>query len=180
MDHSPFKLNARLCKNAKSFITARKSISKLVNFPSLVAKYCKKRKIYVCKVCNFFITHGKAFRHFVVRLFHRKYKDIQNLQTSQAYIIFRVLQYFATKLGNFTNFKMLFLAVVKDFALFAKMKIQFKRGIVHYALHVLNPGSFKALTIWEVLAENHYCEGGVKDSIISYTIFLKVFSLSFF
>ena len=59
------------------------------------------------------------------------YKNIQNLQTLQAYI-FRILQYFATKLGNFTNFKMLFLAVVNDFAFFAKMKIQFKRGMVHY------------------------------------------------
>ena len=41
------------------------------------------------------------------------------------------LQHFATKLGNFTNFDMLFLAVVKDFDFFAKMKIQFKRGMVH-------------------------------------------------
>ena len=56
-------------------------------------------------------------------------KSIQNLQTLQAYI-FRILHHFATKLGNFTNFKMLFLAVVKDFAFFAKMKIQFKRGMV--------------------------------------------------
>ena len=48
-------------------------------------------------------------------------------------VIHRILKYFATKLGNFTNFKMLFLAlaVVKDFAFFAKMKIQFKRGTVH-------------------------------------------------
>ena len=38
---------------------------------------------------------------------------------------------FATKFGNFTNIKMLFLAAVKDFVFFAKMKIQFKRGIVH-------------------------------------------------
>ena len=55
---------------------------------------------------------------------------IQNLQTSQAYI-FRILQHFATKLGSFTNFNMHFLAVVKDFDFFAKMKIQFKRGMVH-------------------------------------------------
>ena len=55
---------------------------------------------------------------------------MQNLQTSQAYI-FRILQHFATKLGNFTNFNMLFLAVVKDFVFFAKMKIQFKRGMDH-------------------------------------------------
>ena len=57
-------------------------------------------------------------------------ESIQNLQTLQAYI-FHVLQYFATKLGSFTNFNMFFLAVVKDFDFFAKMKIQFKRGMVH-------------------------------------------------
>ena len=34
-------------------------------------------------------------------------------------IIFRILQHFATKLCNFTNFKMLFLAVVMDFVLLA-------------------------------------------------------------
>ena len=42
--------------------------------------------------------------------------------------------YFTTfrQLGSFTNFNMLFLAVVKDFAFFAKMKIQFKRRMVHW------------------------------------------------
>ena len=63
----------------------------------------------------------------VVRLFRAQYKNIQNLQTSQAYI-FPILQHFATKLGNFTNFELLFLAVVKD----SKMKIQFKRGMAHW------------------------------------------------
>ena len=73
-----------------------------------------------------YITSGE-FRPFCGK---RNTKVVQNLQTSQAYI-FRILQYFATKLGNFTNFNMLFLAVVKDFDFFAKMKIQFKRGMVH-------------------------------------------------
>jgi hypothetical protein len=41
----------------------------------------------------------------------RNSKNIQNLQTSHCYI-FPILQHFATKLCNFTNFKMLFLAVV--------------------------------------------------------------------
>ena len=39
---------------------------------------------------------------------------IRNSKTSQGYI-FHILQYLATKLGNFTHFRMLFLAVVKDF-----------------------------------------------------------------
>jgi hypothetical protein len=40
-----------------------------------------------------------------------QYKSIQNLRTLQSYI-FLILQHFATKLCNFTNFSMLFLAVV--------------------------------------------------------------------
>ena len=43
---------------------------------------------------------------------------IQNLQTLQGYI-FRILQHFATKFCNSTNFKILFLAVAKDFVLLA-------------------------------------------------------------
>ena len=43
--------------------------------------------------------------------FRTQYKSIQNLQTLQGYI-FRILQHFATKLCKFTNFSMLFLAVV--------------------------------------------------------------------
>ena len=49
-----------------------------------------------------------------------------------ASVYFPYFTTFATKLGNFTNFNMLFLAVVKDLDFFAKMKIQFKRGMVHY------------------------------------------------
>jgi hypothetical protein len=43
--------------------------------------------------------------------FRTQYKSKQNLQTLQGYI-FRILQHFATKLCNFTNFSMLFLVVV--------------------------------------------------------------------
>ena len=46
--------------------------------------------------------------------------------------IFRILQHFATKLCNFSNFKMLFLAVVMDFVLLARIKISSIAGIVHY------------------------------------------------
>jgi hypothetical protein len=51
-----------------------------------------------------------------------QYKLIQNLRTLQGYI-FRILQHFATKLRNCTNFNMLFLAVVMDFVLLAEIKI---------------------------------------------------------
>ena len=53
---------------------------------------------------------------------------MQNLQTSQGYI-FRILQDFATKLCHFSNFKVLFLAVAKDFVLPACLV----RALVFYA-----------------------------------------------
>jgi hypothetical protein len=43
---------------------------------------------------------------------------MQNLQIAQGYIL-RILQHFATKLCNFTNFKMLYLAAVMDFVFLA-------------------------------------------------------------
>ena len=42
-----------------------------------------------------------------------------------------ILQYFVTKLGNFTNFNVLCLAVVIDFGVFCYRKIQYKRVMVH-------------------------------------------------
>jgi hypothetical protein len=59
-------------------------------------------------------TFGPKVVHFPVR----DTNSIQNLQISQGYI-FRILQHFATKLCNFTNFNMLFLAVVMEFVLLA-------------------------------------------------------------
>jgi hypothetical protein len=41
-----------------------------------------------------------------------KYKMTEKRQTSQGYII-RILQHFATKIRNITNFVMLFQAVIK-------------------------------------------------------------------
>ena len=95
-------------KKSKSFTEARKSMLKLVKLTSLVAKYCKTWKIYACKVCKFCI------------LLYYAYHKMAELPMN-----------FATKLVSFTNFNMLFLASVKDFDFFAKMKIQFKRGMVH-------------------------------------------------
>jgi hypothetical protein len=43
----------------------------------------------------------------MVTISARKYKHIQNMQTSQGYI-FRILQHFATKFCNFTNFNIKF------------------------------------------------------------------------
>jgi hypothetical protein len=47
----------------------------------------------------------------MVAISARNAKVYKNLQTLQGYI-FRILQHFATKLCNFTNFSMLFRAVV--------------------------------------------------------------------
>ena len=47
-------------------------------------------------------------------LFPRVIQIYTNLQTLRGHI-FHVLKHFATKLGNSTNFRMLFLTIVKDF-----------------------------------------------------------------
>jgi hypothetical protein len=58
----------------------------------------------------------------LIQNLYKIYKIYTKFQISQDYI-FRILQHFATKLCNFTNFNMLFLAVVMDFVLLAKIKI---------------------------------------------------------
>jgi hypothetical protein len=55
-------------------------------------------------------------------------------QTSQGYII-RILQHFATKLRNITNFVMLFQAVMKFLSRLVYIKISLKRGKVYYVTH---------------------------------------------
>ena len=52
-------------------------------------------------------------------------------QTWQGYI-FRILQHFATKLRNITNFVMLFQAVMKFLSRLVEIKISLKRGKVYY------------------------------------------------
>ena len=57
---------------------------------------------------------------------------MQNLQSSQAYI-FLILQRFATKLFNFTNFRMLFNAVVINFPISTFFKILPIMQSVHWS-----------------------------------------------
>jgi p-aminobenzoyl-glutamate transporter AbgT len=59
----------------------------------------KNVKVYVCITCG----NCYHFRLKMVTISARKYKHIQNMQTSQGYI-FRILQHFVTKFCNFTNF----------------------------------------------------------------------------
>ena len=54
--HSPFKLIFIFERKSKSFTEAGKNMLKLVKLPSLVPKYCKTWKIYVCKFCIVSIT----------------------------------------------------------------------------------------------------------------------------
>ena len=82
--------------------------------------------LYICT------THRKA-NHIgddCVSLSLAQYKYIQNSQTLQGYI-FRILHPFATKLCNFTNFKMLFLVLIKDFLYNARIKIYSVMGTVY-------------------------------------------------
>ena len=57
---------------------------------------------------------GKAFSRVI-----QKYKSIQNPQTLKRYI-FHILQYFTSKLHNFTKFRKLFPTVLK---LFSNLKV---------------------------------------------------------
>jgi hypothetical protein len=70
-------------------------------------------------------------------------------QTSQGYII-RILQHFATKLRNITNFVMLFQAVMKFLRRLVLIKISLKRGKVYWSLEISNLG-FPAVRILVVV-----------------------------
>ena len=89
--------------------------------PSLVAKYCKIRKIYACKICKFciyFLLREEKPCYFppisanVVGL----YNILKTFTTY--YKKFTIFCNQSTKLGNFTDLKMLFLAVVHRFRYF--------------------------------------------------------------
>jgi hypothetical protein len=63
-----------------------------------------------------------------------QYKMTEKRQTSQGYII-RILQHFATKLRNVTNFAMLFQAVMEFLSRLLQIKISLKRGKVYINTH---------------------------------------------
>ena len=111
----------------KFITTALKRILKLVKSQSLVAKCCKMQKIQACKICKFCILLYYARKtdttiEKTVSIFRTQYKSIQNLPTLQDHI-FHILQHFATKLCNFTKFRMLFNAVVMIFTILIFLKI---------------------------------------------------------
>ena len=88
-------------------------------------KHLKISKIekFGCKMLwntqNIALRISISFTLNAVRFSERNTINIQILcKLSQGYI-FRILQYFTTKLCHFTNFKMIFLAVLIDFVLLA-------------------------------------------------------------
>jgi hypothetical protein len=101
---------------------------KLVKLQSLTAKCCKMRQIQPCEICTFCINlyyarENAPFSAQMWCIFPRVNTNLNKIvQISQGYI-FLILHHFATKLCNFTNFNMLFLAVVMDFVLLAQIKI---------------------------------------------------------
>jgi hypothetical protein len=85
--------------------------------------------------CIFVLRAGKiniyisAQTFFFPRVYNAN-NYIQNLRTSQGYI-FLILQQFATKRCNVTNFKMLVPAMVMNFVLLVHIKISSIAGIIH-------------------------------------------------
>jgi hypothetical protein len=103
---------------------------KLVKLQSLAAKCCKMWKIYSsAKFAHFVLIcikrekmhHIWAESDAFSRAYNTNQYKICKFRT--AIYIFLILQHFATKLCNFTNFNMLFLAVVMDFFLPAQIRI---------------------------------------------------------
>ena len=96
---------------------------KLVGLPSLVAGCCEIEKVYprkVCKCAYTCISYAKTY-HFpanfaskVLLGFSIRYTFIYTF-AGFVTLYFSILQHFGAKLGNFAGFKMLFLAVVKEF-----------------------------------------------------------------
>ena len=103
-----------------------KSILKLVKLQCLVASInVAKRRKFSPRNFEIFVEICTNFESIVVQTSVRSwYKNIQNMRNLQSYI-FRISQHFATKLCNFTNFKLLFLAVVMDFFLPAYCRSKF-------------------------------------------------------
>ena len=105
-----------MVERTESIATARKSILK-----SVCLKYLKI--LYIFRLCMEKPCHSEPILANMERLIQIYIQNLQILQTN----IVRILQYFATKL----SFKILFLAVAIEIIIINKMKIYFKRGMVH-------------------------------------------------
>ena len=99
---------------------------KLVRLPSLVAKCCKMGKIWPREFFKFCINVGMYYARKSIDIAEKPtifapispqmrypFPCVIRLYEKFAMPYFLILQYFAAELGNFTNFRMLFRAVVK-------------------------------------------------------------------
>ena len=122
IDDSSYRLNFDLDKKkAKSITTAGKSMVKL---PSLAAKCCKMRKIWPYEICKFCINlyYARENAHALSVQMWCIFPRVIQINTKFSNftrLYFPHFKHFAAKLCNFTNFTMLFLAVVMDFVLLA-------------------------------------------------------------
>ena len=118
MDDSSYRLNSDLGKKNEIHHYSWKEhlkISKIAKFGREMLQNAENIALQISQILYTFVLRAEVCTTFepkVVQISARNTK-IQNLQG----YIFRVLQHFTTKLCNFTNFKMLFLAVVMDFVL---------------------------------------------------------------
>ena len=102
-------------ERTKSFTTARKSILESVKLQSLVAKCCKMKKIALCKFRRYQCITCRNLHHVLLsrkwcKLLHVIQKVYKICEICRAIFPSLILQHFATKLCNFTNFTMLFVA----------------------------------------------------------------------
>ena len=120
----------------KFITTVLKSVLNLVKLQSLVAKCCKRQKNKPAKFAN--SIYCCATRGKLIPLAGKRYqlsvpntKVIQNLRTLQGHI-FLTLEHFATKLCNFTKFRMLINAVTMNFTILIFLKILSIMQSVHW------------------------------------------------
>ena len=99
-------------QRVKFITTEVKSVLKLVKLHSLVAKCCKMQKIQACKISKFCILLYNAQKTDNYRENGINFSYVIRKYTKFAKLYRVIFSHFATKLCNFTKFRMLFNAVV--------------------------------------------------------------------
>ena len=114
----------------KFITTVLKSVLNLVKLQSLVAKCCKRQKNKPAKFAN--SIYCCATRGKLIPLAGKRYQfSVQNLRTLQGHI-FLTLEHFATKLCNFTKFRMLINTMTMNFTISIFLKILSIMQWVHW------------------------------------------------
>jgi hypothetical protein len=127
--------NTKWLKNGKlrrAILSAFYNISQR-NFGILLILWCSFKLWWNFCLGDYGLVESKFWKsgnHFLLVI-----QNDWKLQTSQGYII-RILQHFATKLWNITNFVMLFQAVMKFLSRLVEVKILINMGLVHCSIAV--------------------------------------------